>query len=128
MEGEPKPVTPELDSALLASVVAASLAESAQYQIDCLDLHDEVVRIIWDWFHAQREELMRNFQEDHPQLFPPKADLMERIRAVFPVERIHAQGSHPEFRRTKIIDNWVGEIYHQILDPMFHPDHYRDQA
>ncbi len=103
----------------LAVVVEAFLQESSQYNVDCLDLGDDIAKIVQTWFAERKNELSKNFKDLHPQTFPPKQDLLDRIRLALPLDRIHAEGVGLEFRRTKIVDNWVGEIYYKLLKKIF---------
>jgi len=120
MEKEPQlEKEKNIDSLELADLIGSLLQESSKYDVDCLDLKDGIVRVVLDWFQENKNELAENFRELYPQTHPSKQELLEKIRAVFPVDRIHAKGVGLEFRQTQIIDHWVGEIYTRILSKVF---------
>lgn len=103
----------------LAVVIEEFLQESSRYNVDCLDLKDDVIKIVLDWFEENKEELSENFKDLHPQTFPLKQKLLDSIRPVLSLDRIHVESVGLEFRRTKIVDNWVGEIYDKLLKRVF---------
>jgi hypothetical protein len=120
MEKEPQPSQEKiLNPNEVTTLVDELLRESSQYDIDCLDLKDELVRTILTWFEKEKEELEKNFEDRYPQTHPPKQELIERMRSVLSLKRIHVEGAEPEFRRTKTLDHWAGEIYNKLLRELF---------
>ena len=119
MEKDPAPTGEQINIDELTSLIKKLLQESAEYNVDCVDLEEGIIDVVTKWFEDNKSELRENFKESHPQTFPPKQELIDRIREVFQLERIKDTGSEPEFRRTKIIDHWVGQIYEKILSKIF---------
>lgn len=109
----------KIDLAEINSVVESFLRESEQYDVECLDLKEEVVRTILNWFEDKKDELKENFADLFPQIFPAKQELLDKLRLILPLDRIHVNDVGLEFRRTKIVDNWVSEIYEKILKKVF---------
>lgn len=122
MDREPKPQQEiNIDPKKLSALLDVLLQESASYNIDCLDLKEQIAQVVIDWCHDKRVELEDCFKDFYPQTFPAKKELMDRLGAILSVDRIHVKGSEPEFRRTKILDHWAGEIYYNILGEIFSP-------
>lgn len=121
LEKEPHPqLEKNINSVELASVIENFLQESSQYDVDCLDLKDDIAKVVSIWFEENKNELVENFKDLLPQKFPPKQKLLEIMRPILTLDRIHINKDIGlEFRRTKIIDNWVGEIYHRLLKDIF---------
>lgn len=120
MEKEPQLLKEKnINPTELATLINVLLKESSQYNVDCLDLKDDLSRVVLEWFEEKKDELAENFKDFYPQTHPPKQELLDKIRPVFPLDRIHAKGVGLEFRRTMIIEHWVGEIYNEILDKIF---------
>lgn len=120
MYKEPRPPQEmNLNPVELQALVDELLNESSQYNVDCLDLKEVLVHIVIEWFVKNKDELEQNFKDFYPQTYPPKQELLNRIRHVLPLGRIHVDGVGLEFRRTQIIDHWVGEIYNKLLNKIF---------
>lgn len=104
----------------LNGVIENFLSESSRFNVDCLDLKDALAEVIMDWFEEYKTELTENFKNLYPQTFQPKQELLERMRPALPLERIRVgEGVGLEFRRTKIVDNWVSDVYDKLLKPLF---------
>lgn len=120
MEKEPNSFQEKkLNTIRLEALVDNFLQESSQYNVDCLDLKDAIVNIVIKWFEDYKSELEQNFRDFYPQTHPPKQELIERMRPILPLERIHVEDIGLKFRQTKILDHWVGEIYDGFLKEMF---------
>lgn len=108
-----------IDPTKLSDLIGELLQESSEYKIDCLDLRDDLVRVVLEWFAEKKDELAKDFLTFYPQAQPASQELINRMRPVLSLDRIHAEGVEPEFRRDKIVDHWAGEIYIKILAKVF---------
>ena len=119
--GESPPPVDALDESVLRSVIKKCLTKSEKFGVRCVDLEQKIVDIVKQWFEEKKEELSDDFTNTYPQTRPAKQNLLERINndQVLPLERITYSGSGLAFRRTKVTDHWVGEIYHNVLEDIF---------
>ena len=97
------------------------MTDSEKFGVRCLDLEERLVEIVTQWFQEKSVDLSDDFTTTYPQTRPAKQNLLDRINndEVFSLDRITNSGSGLAFRRTKIADHWVGEIYHHVLEKMF---------
>lgn len=111
----------KLDESVLRVLIKKCLTDSERFGVRCADLENALVEIVMRWFNEKNEELSMDFTSTYPQTRPAKQNLLDRINNdhVFPLDRITASGSGLAFRRTKIADHWVGEIYHNVLERIF---------
>jgi hypothetical protein len=99
--------------------VHSFLIESEKYNINCLDLEDEITNSLIDWIRTNQIKLKEDFKSLYPKTLPLMNNLENLLKSKLSIERVNIQGSNKDFRINKIAGHWASEIYDSILNSLF---------
>ncbi len=99
--------------------VRSFLVESEKYNINCLDLEDEITNSLVEWIQTNQIKLKEDFKSLYPKTSPLMNNLENLLKSKLSIERINIQGSDKDFRINKIAGHWASEIYDSILYSLF---------